>query len=60
MGVHLYKNTVSGSPFWAMPAYFYLLFLAIKVPLTVLVTFLIGLAASVRLWRKPGPGFVVS
>ena len=29
------------------------------MPLTVLVTFLIGLAASVRLWRKPGPGFVV-
>src|ERR1044072_8422300 len=59
MGDRLYKNNVSRSPFWAMPVYFYLLFLAIKVPLTLLGTFLIGLVASVRRWRMPGPGFVV-
>jgi hypothetical protein len=59
MGDHLYKNTASRSPFWGTPVYFYLLFLAIKVPLAVLGTFLIGLVAGVRRWRTPGPGFVV-
>ena len=59
MGDNLYKNTISRSPFWATPLYFYLLFLAIKVPLTVLVTFMVGLVASLRRWRSPGPGFVV-
>ncbi len=29
----LYKNNMSSSPFWGTPLYFYLLFLAIKVPL---------------------------
>ena len=29
----LYKNNMSSSPFWGTPVYFYLLFLAIKVPL---------------------------
>lgn len=59
MGDHLYKNTASRSPFWATPVYFYLLFLAIKVPLTVLGTFLVGLSVSVKRWRHPGYGFVV-
>jgi Dolichyl-phosphate-mannose-protein mannosyltransferase len=59
MGDHLYKNTISRSPFWATPIYFYVLFLAIKVPLTLLGTFLVGLVASVRRWRNPGYGFVV-
>jgi predicted membrane-bound mannosyltransferase len=59
MGDGLYKNTISRSPFWATPVYFYLLFLAIKVPLTILATFLVGLVASVRQWRKPAHGFVV-
>jgi hypothetical protein len=59
MGNHLYKNTVSASPFLGLPVYFYLLFLAIKVPLTILVTFLLGIALSVRRWREPGPGFVL-
>ena len=30
----LYKNNMSSSPFWGTPIYFYLLFLAIKVPLS--------------------------
>ncbi len=59
MGDRLYKNTISRSPFWATPVYFYLLFLAIKVPVTILGTFLVGLVASIRRWRSPGPGFVV-
>jgi hypothetical protein len=59
MGDSLYKNTISRSPFWATPVYFYLLFLAIKVPLAVLASFLVGLVASLRQWRKPAPGFVV-
>jgi len=59
MGDKLYKNTISRSPFWATPIYFYLLFLSIKVPLMVLGTFLVGLVASLRRWRSPGPGFVV-
>ena len=29
----LYKNNMSSSPFWGTPVYFYLLFLAVKVPL---------------------------
>jgi len=59
MGDHLYKNTISRSPFWATPVYFYLLFLAIKVPLAVLVTFMVGFIVSLRGWRKPAYGFVV-
>ncbi len=31
----LYKNNMSSSPFWGTPVYFYLLFLAIKVPLMI-------------------------
>lgn len=59
MGDHLYKNNISRSPFWATPLYFYLLWLAIKVPLAVLATCLIGFVAALRRWREPGPGFVV-
>jgi hypothetical protein len=59
MGDHLYKNTISRSPFWATPVYFYLLFLAIKVPLVVLGTSIVGLVASLRRWRVPSYGFVV-
>ena len=59
MGDRLYKNNISRSPFWATPVYFYLLFLAIKVPLTVLATSIIGLIVSLRHWRKASYGFVV-
>ena len=59
MGTTLYKNRMSNSPFWGLPVHFYLLFLAIKVPLTVLATFLIGLFVSLRRWRQPGHTFVL-
>jgi hypothetical protein len=56
---HLYKNTVSGTPFWATPLYFYLLFMAIKIPLLVLGAFIIGLVASIKRRREPGHAFVL-
>jgi dolichyl-phosphate-mannose-protein mannosyltransferase len=59
MGDHLYKNTFSRSPFWGTPVYFYLLFLALKVPLAVLAASVTGFIVSVRRWRSPGPGFVL-
>ena len=55
----LYKNNMSSSPFWGTPVYFYLLFLAIKVPLLILAAFLIGLAISVRRWRHVGHAFLI-
>lgn len=58
MGGHLYKNTFSRSPFWGTPVYFYLLFLAIKVPLAVLAASVAGFIVSLRRWRSPGYGFV--
>jgi hypothetical protein len=59
MGNQIYSNRMSNSPFWGLPVYFYVLFLALKVPLTVMLSFLIGLVASVGEWRKPGPRFVL-
>lgn len=59
MGDSLYKNTISHSPFWATPVYFYLLFLAIKTPLAILATTIIGFFVSLRHWRKPSYGFVL-
>jgi hypothetical protein len=59
MGNTLYKNRMSNSPFWGLPVHFYLLFLAIKVPLTVLGTFIVGMFVSVRRWRQPGHTFVL-
>lgn len=44
----LYKNNMSSSPFWGTPIYFYLLFLAIKIPLATLIAFLAGLVVSVK------------
>ena len=41
-GRQLYKNTMSSTPFWGTPIYFYLLFLLIKVPLPVLLAFVVG------------------
>ena len=55
----LYKNNMSSSPFWGTPLYFYLFFLAIKVPLLILIAFLIGLAISVKRWRHVGHAFVL-
>jgi Dolichyl-phosphate-mannose-protein mannosyltransferase len=59
LGDRLYKNNISRSPFWATPVYFYLLWLAIKVPIAVLVTSLIGFVVGLRRWREPGHGFIV-
>src|SRR4029434_2648594 len=56
---HLYKNNMSSSPFWGTPVYFYLLFLAIKVPLLILISFVIGLVVSIRRWRHVGHAFVL-
>jgi dolichyl-phosphate-mannose-protein mannosyltransferase len=53
-GGQLYQNTMSGTPFWGTPIHFYALFMAIKIPLLVLITFLIGLIVSIRRWRHPG------
>jgi hypothetical protein len=56
---HLYKNNVSRSPFWATPIYFYLVFMAIKIPLLVLVSFLIGFVVSIKRRVHPGHAFVL-
>ncbi len=55
----LYKNNMSSSPFWGTPIYFYLLFLAIKVPLMILIAFLVGLAIAAVRWRHIGHAFVL-
>lgn len=55
----LYKNNMSSSPFWGTPIYFYLLFLAIKVPLFILIAFLVGLLIAVVRWRHVGHAFLI-
>ena len=55
----LYKNNMSSSPFWGTPIYFYLLFLAIKVPLLTLGAFLFGLAVSIKRRRELGYAFLI-
>jgi Dolichyl-phosphate-mannose-protein mannosyltransferase len=56
---HLYKNNVSGSPFWGTPLYFYLVFMAVKIPLLVLLSFIIGLIVSIKRRALPGYAFVL-
>jgi 4-amino-4-deoxy-L-arabinose transferase-like glycosyltransferase len=56
---HLYKNNVSRSPFWATPVYFYLVFMAIKIPLLVLSSFVIGFIVSIKRRLHPGHAFVL-
>jgi hypothetical protein len=56
---HLYKNTVSSSPFWGTPIYFYLLFMAIKIPLLVLASCILGFVVSIKRWRYPAYAFVL-
>jgi len=56
---HLYKNNMSSSPFWGTPVYFYVLFLAIKVPLIILCGFLVGLAVSIKRRREIGYAFLL-
>ena len=55
----LYKNNMSSTPFWGTPIYFYLLFLAIKVPLPILIGFIAGLGISFRHWRHVGHAFLI-
>jgi hypothetical protein len=56
---HLYKNNVSRSPFWGTPIYFYLLFMAIKIPLLVLLSFVVGFMVSIKRRLHPGYAFVL-
>jgi hypothetical protein len=58
MGETLYPNQMSSTPF-GTPVYFYLLFLAIKTPLPLLVAFIIGLVACLRRPRRPGEAFLL-
>lgn len=56
---HLYKNNMSRTPFWGTPVYFYLLFMAIKIPLVVLASFIIGFVISIKRRRRPSYAFVL-
>jgi hypothetical protein len=56
---HLYKNNVSRSPFWGTPIYFYVLFMAIKIPLLVLFSFIAGFVVSLKRRVQPGYAFVL-
>ena len=55
----LYKNNMSSTPFWGTPIYFYLLFLAIKVPLIIGAAFVAGLIFAVRRPRHVGHAFLL-
>lgn len=59
MGDTLYKNVMSATPFKGTPAYFYFLYLALKVPLPVLFALLAGLVVCARHWREPGAAFLL-
>jgi len=56
---HLYKNNMSSSPFWGTPLYFYVLFLAIKVPLLIVGSFVVGLIVAITRRRHPGHIFLI-
>jgi hypothetical protein len=58
-GGELYKNNMSSTPFWGTPPYFYLLFMAIKIPLVVLAAFLVGLFVAVKNRRHPAYAFLL-
>ncbi|HEY0727985.1 MAG TPA: glycosyltransferase family 39 protein, partial [Pyrinomonadaceae bacterium] len=55
----LYKNNMSSSPFWGTPIYFYLLFLAVKVPIVTLLAFVAGIFIAVRRPRHVGHAFLL-
>lgn len=59
VGDTLYKNNMSSTPFRGTPFYFYALFLAIKVPLPVIIALVIGLVQCVKRWRHPGHAFLL-
>lgn len=56
---HLYKNNVSRSPFWGTPMYFYVLYMAIKIPLLVLGSFIAGFVVAVKRRAQPGYAFAL-
>ncbi|MGH9933371.1 MAG: ArnT family glycosyltransferase [Pyrinomonadaceae bacterium] len=56
---HLYKNTVSSTPFRGTPVYFYLVFMAIKIPLLVLLSFVAGFIISLKRRLHSGHAFVL-
>jgi transposase len=56
---HLYKNNVSRSPFWGTPIYFYALYMAIKIPLVVLGSFVAGFVIAVKRRAHPGYAFAL-
>lgn len=59
VGDQLYKNNMSSTPFGGTPVYFYALFMAIKIPLMVLGSFLIGLSVAIKERRHPGHAFLL-
>jgi hypothetical protein len=59
MGTTLYRNNVSSTPFWGTPFYFYALYLLIKLPLPILLAFVVGLVECVGRLRSPGHGFLL-
>ena len=59
MGESLYRNTMSATPFWGTPVYFYLLYLLIKVPAPLIIALVAGLTTCVRRWREPGHAFLL-
>ena len=58
-GGQLYKNNMSSTPFWGTPLYFYLLFMAIKIPLLVLTAFLVGLFVAVKNARNTSYAYLL-
>jgi hypothetical protein len=59
MGETLYDNVMSKTPFGGTPVYFYLLFLAVKTPIPLLVALALGLFEIVRHRKEPGPAFLL-
>ena len=55
----LFPNSITLTPFGGTPWYFYLLSLAVKLPLLVLAAFLAGLVACLRRWRERGAFFIL-
>ena len=55
---HLYINKISRTPF-GTPVYFYLVFMAIKIPLLVLGAFVAGLVVSIKRRLHPGYAFLL-
>ena len=58
-GGQLYKNNMSSTPFWGTPLYFYVLYMAIKIPLVVLASFIVGVFVAVKNRRQPGHAFLL-